>query len=182
MGKREDDFLSSISKDFALLEMAGVTDVAIPCNSAHYFYDEMQELTDINIINMVEETAKEIFLHYGEGTKIALLATDGTVKSGIYKKYCDKYNLELIVPDEKTQRDVMDVIYHNIKGHLDLDSSLLEELIEYLIFEEKCSSVIIGCTELSCIRIKDELKVFTYDAMDILVKKSIEKAGEYNKL
>ncbi len=180
LNKNDDVFLQAIEKDFRILEIANVENVAIPCNSAHYFYDKMQDLTDLKIINMVEETIKEIHLHYGEGTKVALLATDGTVRSGIYKKYADKYELDLLVPDIKAQQDIMDVIYHNIKGHLDLDSSLLEELIETFIFEEKCSCVIIGCTELSCITIKDELKVFTYDAMDVLVRKTIELSGKNN--
>ena len=173
-----DLFLEQIEKDFKLLEMADVEYAAIPCNSAHYFYEKIQQRTTVSIINMVEETIKEIHLHYGQGTKVALLATDGTVRSGIYKKHADKYGLDLLIPDIKAQQDIMDVIYHNIKGHLNLDSSLLEELIETFIFEEKCSCVIIGCTELSCIKVKDELKVFTYDAMDILVRKTIEIAGK----
>lgn len=176
---REMDFLNSVKKDFEIMEFAGVTDVAIPCNSAHFFYDKMQEMTNINIINMIEETVKEIYETQGKGTKVGLLATDGTVRSAIYKKYCDKYGLDMVVPEMRVQQDIMSVIYNNIKGHMNLDSSLLEELIEFFVYEEKCKTVIIGCTELSCIPIRDELKIYIIDAMNVLVKKSIETYDTY---
>jgi len=176
---KENDFLESIKKDFEIMEFAGVTDLAIPCNSAHFFYDDMKKMTNINIINMIEETAKEIYKTQGAGTKVGLLATDGTVRSAIYKKYCDQYNLDMVVPDLKVQQDIMKVIYDNIKGHMNLDSSLLEELIEFFVYEEKCKTVIIGCTELSCIPVRDELKRYTLDAMNVLVNKSIEVYEKY---
>lgn len=176
---REEDFLSSIENDFKIMESSGVTDIAIPCNSAHFFFDKMQKMTKANIINMIDETGKEIKKNHGKGTKIGLLATDGTVKSGIYKKYCDKHGFEIILPNETVQKDIMDVIYSNIKGHMELDSSLLDKLIEQFVFEENCQCVIIGCTELSCIKVRDDLKKYVYDAMDVLVNKSIALYQEY---
>lgn len=176
---KENDFLDYIKKDFEIMEFAGVTDVAIPCNSAHFFYEDMKKMTNINIINMIEETVKVIHNAHGEGTKVGLLATDGTVRSALYNKYCDQYNLDMVVPDLKVQQDIMKVIYDNIKGHMNLDSSLLEELIEFFVYEEKCKTVIIGCTELSCIPVREELKRYTLDAMDVLVEKSIEVYEKY---
>ncbi len=176
---RENDFLDSIKRDFEIMEFARVLDIAIPCNSAHYFYDKMQKMTNINIINMVEETIKEISKKHKAGAKIGLLATNGTVRSGIYKKYAKKYGFEIIVPDNNNQNNVMSVIYENIKGHMELDSSLLDMLIEKYIYQEKCEGVIIGCTELSCIRIREDLKKYIYDAMDVLVDKSISIYDKY---
>ncbi len=179
IGNRSEDFLKSIKRDFEILEFAGVTDLAIPCNSAHFFYDDMQAMTSIKIINMVEEAVKKIHQEHGSGIKVGLLATDGTVRSGVYNKVCEKYGIELAVPDLKSQRGIMSVIYNNIKGHMDLDSTLLEELIERLIYEQECKSVIIGCTELSCVNVREALRVYIYDAMDILVDKTIEIYEKY---
>lgn len=179
IGNRPEDFLKSIKRDFEILEFAGVTDLAIPCNSAHFFYDDMQAMTSIKIINMVEEAVKKIHQEHGSGIKVGLLATDGTVRSGVYNKVCEKYGIELAVPDLKSQRGIMSVIYNNIKGHMDLDSTLLEELIERLIYEQECKSVIIGCTELSCVNVREALRVYIYDAMDILVDKTIEIYEKY---
>lgn len=176
---RKEDFLNSIKRDFEILEFAGVTDLAIPCNSAHFFYDDMQAMTKINIINMVEEAVKKIHEDHGSGIKVGLLATDGTVRSGVYNKVCEKYGMELAVPDLKSQRGIMDVIYNNIKGHMNLDSTLLEELIERLIYEQDCKCVIIGCTELSCVPVNPSFKRYMYDAMDILVEKTIETYENY---
>src|SRR5690606_31259272 len=69
-------FINAVKSDFKLLEAAGVANIAIPCNTSHYFYEELQKLTTIPIINMVEETIKEIHEKHGEGTKVGILATD----------------------------------------------------------------------------------------------------------
>lgn len=179
LGNRENEFLDAIKKDFEILEFSKVSDIAIPCNSAHFFYDKMQKMTNINIINMIEETMKEISKKYKAGTKIGLLATDGTVRSGIYEKYANKHGFEICVPEKKHQNNVMNVIYENIKGQMELDSSLLEKLIEEFIFKEKCEVVVIGCTELSCIMIREDLKKYIYDAMDVLVNRSISIYEKY---
>ena len=42
----------------------------------------------------------------------------------------------------------MNIIYNNVKGDMDVDGSELEALIQELIVKEKCSTVILACTEL----------------------------------
>ena len=52
-------------------------------------------MTEINIINMVDETIKEIHGKYGENSKIGILATNGTIRTGIYKSGCENYHMKL---------------------------------------------------------------------------------------
>ncbi|MCC3356383.1 aspartate/glutamate racemase family protein [Bacillus sp. REN16] len=171
-------FIDAVKNDFKLLEAAGVANIAIPCNTSHYFYDELQKLTEIPIINMVEETIKEIHDMYGEGARIGILATNGTIRSGIYADVCKKYQLELLAPNDHLQEKVMDIIYNNVKSDLDVDSSELEQLIKHLVEEENCKMVILACTELSCIKLNDEAMKYSIDAMNVLVEKSILRSGK----
>ncbi|WP_010677324.1 cysteate racemase [Bacillus timonensis] len=171
-------FLDAVKNDFKLLEAAGVSNIAIPCNTSHYFYEELQKLTKIPIINMVEETIKEIHDMYGDDTKIGILATNGTIRSGIYADVCKKYKLELLVPNDSLQEKVMDIIYNNVKSDLDVDSSELEQLIKHLVEKENCKTVILACTELSCIKLSDEAERHTIDAMNVLVERSILRSGK----
>jgi len=171
-------FLDHIKEDIKLLEMAGVANIAIPCNTSHYFYDDVAKLTNINIINMIEETAKEIYNQYGENSKVAILATKGTISSGIYENACKKYNIKLHVPSESIQDQTMKIIYDNVKGGFNEDASELESLINDFIQKDNCNCVILACTELSCINLNHEVKRYCIDALEILVNKSIELSGK----
>lgn len=171
-------FLEAISKDLKLMELAGVSNIAIPCNTSHYFFKQMQEKTSVNIINMVDETLKEIHVRYGDNAKIGLLATKGTVNSGIYRTSCEAYNMQLYVPSEDVQAQVMDIIYTDVKSNANVDPTKLERIISDLVQEDGCDCVILACTELSCIKLSEAAKRSSIDAMEVLVRKSIELSGK----
>ncbi|MBS4192654.1 aspartate/glutamate racemase family protein [Bacillus sp. FJAT-49705] len=176
INQKEETFLNAVAKDFKLLEAAGVENIAIPCNTSHFFYEQMQEMTSINIINMIDETCKKIHQKYGDQSKVAILATNGTVSSGIYRHGCLNYNMQLITPNEVYQEQVMNTIY-NIKSDLAVDVNAIEQIIKDLVDKESCCCVILACTELSCLNLSDEVVKYCIDAMDVLVEKSIEYSG-----
>ncbi|MED1471448.1 aspartate/glutamate racemase family protein [Bacillus salipaludis] len=177
---RDDLFLDAVKKDFKLLEFAGVSHIAIPCNTSHYFYDQMQAMTEIPIIHMVDETLKVIYQKYGENAKVGLLATKGTISSGIYEKESSKYKMQMYVPSEAVQKQTMDIIY-SIKADKMIDPLELEEMIHQLIFDEGCNCVVLACTELSCVRIGDEAAQYCVDALEVLVEQSIALSGGTSK-
>lgn len=171
-------FLQAVAKDLQLLEAAGVQNIAIPCNTSHYFYDAMQQMTSINIINMVDETLKEIYNIHGEDCKIGILATNGTVSSGVYRSGCEKYSMQLHEPNEAIQEHVMDIIYNKVKRNLPVESGEFEGIINQLLVDDNCNCVIIACTELSCIPIGETVSKYCVDAMSVLVEKSIALSGK----
>lgn len=175
---RGEDFLKHIKNDIELLENARVKNIAIPCNTSHYFYDDMVKFTNVNIINMVEETVKEVLNKYGKDSKVGILATKGTISSGVYNKVFEKYNMNLHVPSENIQKQTMKIIYDNVKGDLDQDSSELEAVINDLLTKDNCDCIILACTELSCIKLSDDSKKHCIDAMEVLVERSIELCGK----
>ncbi|MDP5275066.1 aspartate/glutamate racemase family protein [Chengkuizengella axinellae] len=181
LDKNEETFLNAIQKDINLLEVAGVDNIAIPCNTSHYFYDALVKMTDINIIHMVDETVKHLVETYGAGTKVGIMATNGTISSGIYEKSCNKHNIDLCVPDKELQEQIMNIIYHDIKNDLDADTHEIEAIIHDFIFKQDCSCVILACTEFSVIKLSEEAQNHTIDAMDVLVRKSIELSGKQVK-
>lgn len=163
--------LAHFKEALSILEFSKVDQIAIPCNTSHYYYDEIQAMTQIPIINMIDETCKHIADLY-PGEKIAVLATDGTVNSGVYEKYGKKRGL-ISVPLEKfEQKIVMDTIY-NMKNKKVIHSDEFNKILEYYI--ENKIHVILACTELSSLVIPHELKNKTIDAMDILMKESVTR-------
>jgi aspartate racemase len=181
LDQRGDVFLQAIHKDIQLLEAAGVEHIAIPCNTSHYFFNEIQAMTDIHIINMVKETARQIYDVYGEHTKVGILATNGTISTGIYQRGCSEYHMHLHPPDSDTQEKIMDIIYNQIKVDQNVDATRIEAIIHELFEKDECSCVIIACTELSLIQLSPELASRCVDAMEVLVNKSIRLSGKMVK-
>ena len=79
-------------EDARLLERGGCTVLAIPCNTSHYFADRLQGELSIPIIHMLRETV-EVLAADGRN-KVGILATDGTVRTGVYQRECDAQGLE----------------------------------------------------------------------------------------
>lgn len=176
----KEPFLQAVKKDFEIFEVAGIDNIAIPCNTSHYFIDEMQEMTSINIINMIEETVSFIRTQFGSNAKVGILATDGTINTGIYQEECHKYNMKAHIPNVHDQQKVMQTIY-DFKADKPVDVYGFEQIIANLMENEKCDCVILGCTELSCIDISDHLRPYCVDAMQVLVNESIVLSGKQIK-
>ena len=96
-----------------LLEGAGCTVLAIPCNTSHYFADRLQQALKIPLIHMIRETVAAIGA-MGKKT-VGILATDGTVRTGIYQTELTAAGLTPVVPPQQLQQVVMSIIYDEIK-------------------------------------------------------------------
>ena len=172
---RKTEFLEAIKKDFAILENIGVEAVAIPCNTSHYFYDEFKKLTDLKIINMIEETILEV--KKSGVKKISVFGTLGTLNSKVYEKYAKEYELEVKDVSEADKQAVMYIIY-NIKETNNLDNKQFTDILNRYCDDETVG--IIACTELSLLDIPENIN--TVDALNVLVKRSIELSGAKVKL
>ena len=172
---RKTEFLDAIKKDFAILENIGVEAVAIPCNTSHYFYDEFKKLTDLKIINMIGETIFEV--KKSGVKKISVFGTLGTLNSKVYEKYAKEYELEVKEVSEADKQAVMDIIY-NIKETNNLDNKQFTDILNRYCDDETVG--IIACTELSLLDVPEDIN--TVDALNVLVKRSIELSGAGVKL
>src|SRR5699024_5523262 len=69
--------LQAMAEDIRIMEAVGAANLAIPCNTSHYFYDQIQEMTDIPIIHMPRETIRYAKSHYENVKRIGIMGTDG---------------------------------------------------------------------------------------------------------
>ena len=167
---RGGEFLEVIKKDFKILEDIGVEAVAIPCNTSHYFFDEFKKFTGLRIINMIEETILEVKKRGIE--KIAVFGTLGTLNSKVYEKYANHHGLLVKEVSPEDKQAVMDIIY-NIKETNNLDGSRFVDRLKRYCNPQTIG--IIACTELSLLDIPEDID--TIDALNVLVKRSIELSG-----
>ncbi len=121
--------------------------IVIPCNTAHYWYDDLQKKIKLPIINMPREVYNHTRKKCKKGSLIGLLATEGTLKTGVYNKFFDK-NFNLIYPTSIFQKNSVNRAIKLVKmGKVKKASKIIKPAIDYLI-KRKCKKIILGCTEL----------------------------------
>ena len=157
--------------DAQLLEAAGCTAIAVPCNTSHYFLDGVQEQINIPIIHMIRETAKALV---AQGKKRpGILATDGTIQTGLYQKEFSAFGIEAVVPSPETQDLVMSLIYDDIKAGRDGDPQKFAAIHRDLE-KQGCDCGVLACTELSVFAAQHHLPAFYTDAMAVLAERSVQ--------
>lgn len=157
-----------------LLERENCKYIVIPCNTASYFYDEIAKEVNIPVINILEETSKEVLKT--NPNKIGLMATDGTIKSKAYQKFIDEQLL--FIPNQEYQNKIMTIIYDKIKQNTPITKQEFDEIINYFK-QNNCDKIILGCTELSVAYKALNLNYDTVvDSLTVLAKKTIELSGK----
>ena len=139
--------LRSLLKGCKLLEKNKCKFIVIPCNTAHYWFDDLQNKIKIPIINMPKEVFEFTKKKCKKNSKVGLLATEGTLKTGVYKKFFEK-DYQLIEPSKNIQKlSVNKAIKYVKMGNVKAAAKAIKPAIESLI-KMRCKKIILGCTEL----------------------------------
>lgn len=157
------------------LERQKVSCIVIPCVTAHYFYRELQAVTSTPIINGVTETVR--MLSEQGIKKVGIMATDGTIRSRLITKELDNAGIIPIVPSEQRQRDVMHLIYENVKVGKPPEMERFRKVQKELT---DCGAqvIVLGCTELSIIKRDHCIGVGFLDVMEVIARASILGCGK----
>ena len=157
--------------DARLLEGAGCTCIAVPCNTSHFFLDRVQEHIGIPILHMIRETAR---LLAGQGLRRpGILATDGTIQTGLYQKEFAAAGIRAVIPSPQAQTLVMSLIYDDVKSGRDGDPQKFAAIHQDLL-SQGCDCGVLACTELSVFADKHHLPPFYTDAMAVLAERAVE--------
>ena len=145
--KKYYNVLKSLIKGCLLLQKNNCKLIVMPCNTAHYWYDDLQKKIKIPILSM----PKEVYLHTKKNcqknSKIGILCTEATLKTQVYNKYFDK-NYKLVNPGKPLQKlNVNKAIKYVKMGKIKLAEKAIKPAVNELI-KMKCKKIILGCTEL----------------------------------
>ncbi len=169
------DPLPQMRESLERLTTAGADVVIMGCNTAHYFFDALGEGCKVERLNMLYETMA--YLKEQGIKKAGLLASSGTVESGIYAKAAEKYGIELLTPFGEAQEAVMGVIYDGVKaGKVDYNTAAFLETVNHLLLEG-AEVMILGCTELPLAMDMYKLDFPYADPTLILAKAAIKACG-----
>lgn len=130
------------------LEDAGAECIVIPCNTAHFWFQELKSVCHVDILSIVETTLSEVAA--SGKTRVGLLATNATLYMGLYQKGIEERGLTCISPDETGQESVMAGIYALKAGDGARARALLHEQADNL-FSRGAEIIVLGCTEVPVI-------------------------------
>ena len=139
--------LKSLVDGCKVLKKSKCKFIVIPCNTAHYWYDDLKKKINLPIINMPKEVFNFTKKNCKKKSDIGLLATEGTLKTGVYNKFFAK-DYKLIYPDARTQKNSVNQAIKFVKmGNVKAANKVIKKAIDYLI-KKNCKKIILGCTEL----------------------------------
>lgn len=128
------------------LEACGADCIVMPCNTAHYFLDRLQPETKIPFISILESTAKACAAAH-PGKTACILATTGTLCTGIYEKALSQEGVACLLPGDRHREILMDGIYRIKAGERLTDPAPFQGMLEDLQ-AAGADYFILGCTEL----------------------------------
>lgn len=175
VGKGESPIASMI-ESAKILQNAGADFIAIPCNSAHYFLNDVASKVEIPFLSIIEETTA--YAKKRNLKKIGILATKGLLESRLYQNSLTAAGLTFCLNDENDQTKLMQgILKFKDSGKIKELSSNLELCLDKLM-QMQADGVILGCTELPLVNISKNFDIELLDSIDILAKACVRKALE----
>lgn len=176
LGESNNSPLPLIIKSAEQLRTMGAEVIAIPCITAHCYYEQLVEACTLPIINPIRSVCK--YLKVRNYRKIGIMCTDGTRKSKLFQKVFQGEELECIFPDEDSQKQVMNIIYKQIKAGNPVDVNGFM-IIGKKLRECGAQILLLACTELSLIKKDYQLGPGYLDMLDIL---ALDAVSECNRV
>ena len=119
----------------------------MPCNTAHYWHNDIQKNIKIPILSMPKEVYNYTKKNCKKNSKIGILCTEATLDTNIYNQYFDK-NYRLISPTINLQKINVNKAINLVKmGKVKDAERVLRPAVKYLL-KKKCKKIILGCTEI----------------------------------
>ena len=145
--KKYNKVLKSLIIGCRSLEKSGCKFIVIPCNTAHYWYDDLRKKVKIPILSMPKEVYLDTEKNCKKNSKIGILSTEATLSTKVYNKYFDK-NFNLVSPSKDLQKNSVNKSIKLVKmGKIKEAEKAIRPAVNHLI-KIKCKKIILGCTEL----------------------------------
>jgi len=162
------------------LEAWGADFLTIACNTAHYYYDAVQQAVNIPVINLIDLVAGYVITNFPEQNKVGILASPAVAMTGLYTKRFVRLGIEDVWPDPDHQEHLLGIIKAIKQG--DTGSRVrggYAQVCENL--KRKGAAIaIVACTELSALG--EKLPIQSVDAAEILALEIVQVATNRKQL
>ncbi len=171
--------LPELVRTARILQSAGADFLVMPCNTAHYYFADVQAAVNIPILNMVEQAIFRIAIEFGSVKTVGVLGSTATLRSGLFFKSLEKLGKNVVTPDSAVQEKlVMDAIFgeDGIKAGA-IEAPKKQLLLASKHLQEKGAELIIaGCTEVSLVLSQEDLDVPLIDPLTVIATMAVRLA------
>ena len=163
--KKYYNVLNALVKGCKMLQKNKCKFIVIPCNTAHYWHEDIQKKIKIPLISMPKEVYKHTKKTCKKNSKIGILCTEATLKTKVYNQYFDKY-FNLVSPEKLLQKNSVNKSIKLVKmGKIKEAEKIIRPAVNFLI-KNKCKKIILGCTELP-------IAIFAYKSFKKIKKSKV---------
>jgi aspartate racemase len=158
------------------LEIAGADFLAMPCNTAHYYLEEISSAVNIPILNMVNLSIDAVLKDNSCIKTIGILSSTAVLKTALYEKGFKEKGVLLINPSAVTQEEVLLAIKKIKTGHYGPEvANRIQTAIKELI-DRGAEALLIACTELSIVAEQLQTEVKLIDSLQVLSDRIVQEA------
>jgi len=180
--------VNEMANSLRRLAQAGADEIVMTCNTAHFFFPEVQKVIEqeklkVNVVHIVEATMKLLDQQAPHASNIGLLATSGTVNTGVYQNHDSAAGRTWMTPAKETQeQQVMAGIYQGVKsGNMNMGKDLLRNAAQELA-DKGADAILLACTEIPLvlktgdIKNKDGVVIPLIDTLEAQAREAITRA------
>lgn len=139
--------LPHMLRGIATLKQAGAQAVAIACNTAHYWYDDLLREGGLPILHIADAVCDLLAERGITSGSIGLIATDGTLKAGFFQSRFTARGLGCIISSREDQAQLVLPAIACVKASdLDHAHQLAVNAVENLL-AAGARAVVLACTE-----------------------------------
>lgn len=130
------------------LVAAGATFLAMPCNTAHFWFADLTADCPVPFISIIDATCREIASRTAPGDAVGVIGTRATLATGLYDSRLAALGYTPRVPDEASMiRNTLPAIELVKAGKSGQGGALLEPVVRQLL-ADGAQLVILACTEM----------------------------------
>ena len=163
--------LPELVRSAKVLESAGADIIAMPCNTAHIWFDQIRESTTVELLNMLEITSGCI----PDGARVGIISTTPVKLSGLYSGILEKRGISVMYGDD--QNEIMKAIYLVKSGRLSDAKAVFMKQISQLE-SSGVDHILAGCTEVPVVISQGDMQSKLIDPMECLALECIRRFGK----
>lgn len=163
----------SLIESARILDKGGAGIIAMPCNAAHHYLSEIQRQISIPILDMIEEACRRLCVQFPGSKSAGLIASNGTVLSGVYTKSLAKRGIAVLIPCEEDQQRTQVAIDQVKLGIHDRETREIFQSVGLHMAEAGAHVIILGCTEIPLAFDPDDVIYPTLNPTRILAEAAV---------
>jgi aspartate racemase len=174
------DPLPAMRDGMQFLERSGVACIAIPCNTAHLWFDALRNSVSVPVLHIAQAVIQDLRRQSVFSGKVGIMATPATLESKLYQTHLIAAGYQPVVPDSQ------DVARHCMVAIEAVKTNRLDDAFApaaagiHALRQRGVAAVVLGCTELPLAVVhhrRGEFKVVMSDSIDALALAAIDHFG-----